>query len=38
VDLYERYRLRAAIFINQAIRPAANRALDYIEGWLDAGE
>jgi len=37
-DFYERYRLQAAIFVNQALRPAANRALDYLEGWLDPSQ
>jgi hypothetical protein len=37
-SLYERYRLDAAIFVNQAVRPLTNRALDYVESWLDPGE
>jgi hypothetical protein len=37
-NLYERYRLDAAIFVNQAVRPLTNRALDYVESWLDPTE
>jgi hypothetical protein len=37
-DAYEKYRIEGAIFINQVVRPATNRALDYVESWLDPSD
>jgi hypothetical protein len=34
-DAYEKYRIQRAIFINRVVRPATNRAFDYVESWLD---
>jgi hypothetical protein len=34
-DAYVKYRIERAIFINQVVRPATNRAFDYVESWLD---